>query len=108
MARFVIDAAKITDSETFHTEFARVLKFFDGYGRNMNAWIDCMTDFHGESSLSGYHLPAGEDIELVLRDAENFRIRCPKIAIDLFECTACANRRYLEWNQQERIVLIPE
>jgi hypothetical protein len=74
----------------------------------MDAWIDCMTDFHGDTSLSGHRLPAGEDIELILRDAENFRTRCPEIANDLFDCTAFANRRYQEMGQSERILLIPE
>ena len=108
MACFVIECSQIQDRESFHTVFQDALKFFDGYGRNMDAWIDCMTDFHGETSLSGHHLPAGESIDLVLRDAEDFRRRCPDLAIDLFECTACVNRRYVKWDHVERVRLIPE
>ncbi len=108
MARFVIECSQILDRESFHIVFQDALKFFDGYGRNMDAWIDCMADFHGETSLSEYHLPVGESIELVLRDAENFRKRCPDLAIHLFECTACVNRRYIRRDRVERVRLIPE
>ena len=108
MARFVIECSQIHDRESFHDVFQDALKFFDGYGRNWNAWIDCMSDFHGDTALSEHHLPAGESIELLLRDAEAFRKRCPKLASDLFECTACVNRRYLIWERTERITLIPE
>jgi hypothetical protein len=37
---------------SFHDVFGRTLKLFDGYGRNMNAWIDCMRDLHGVNALS--------------------------------------------------------
>jgi hypothetical protein len=37
-----IDARRIRDFESFHDVFAEVLGFPDFYGRNMDAWIDCM------------------------------------------------------------------
>ena len=39
-----IDARRIVSWDTFHGVFADVLKFPNYYGRNMNAWIDCMSD----------------------------------------------------------------
>ncbi len=36
----------ITDWETFHAECARVFGFPQFYGRNMNAWIDCLSYLH--------------------------------------------------------------
>lgn len=38
-----IDGNELTNWATFHDVFETVLGFPSFYGRNMNAWIDCMT-----------------------------------------------------------------
>ncbi len=38
-----LDSRRITDWDTFHDVFAEVFGFPGFYGRNMNAWIDCLT-----------------------------------------------------------------
>lgn len=38
-----IDARRIVDLDSFHDVFAEAFGFFGGYGRNMDAWIDCMS-----------------------------------------------------------------
>jgi hypothetical protein len=38
-----IDTRLITDWASFHDVFARSFGFPDYYGRNMDAWNDCMT-----------------------------------------------------------------
>jgi hypothetical protein len=38
-----IPADRITDWESFHSVFKQALGFPDFYGRNMDAWNDCMT-----------------------------------------------------------------
>jgi RNAse (barnase) inhibitor barstar len=38
-----VDVLPITDWDSFHDTFAVALGFPDFYGRNMNAWVDCLT-----------------------------------------------------------------
>jgi len=38
-----VPVEKITDWPSFHDVFHETLGFPKFYGRNMNAWIDCMT-----------------------------------------------------------------
>jgi RNAse (barnase) inhibitor barstar len=38
-----LDCDRITDWESFHAVFAEVFGFPSFYGRNMDAWIDCMS-----------------------------------------------------------------
>src|SRR5688572_7987636 len=38
-----IDTQRITDWKSFHNLFAEVFGFPGFYGRNMDAWIDCMS-----------------------------------------------------------------
>jgi len=40
------------DWETFHDEFQEKMGFFDGYGRNMDAWIDCMGDMYTNGAVA--------------------------------------------------------
>jgi hypothetical protein len=57
MPLITIDGRRITDFDTFHQTFAEVFGFPSFYGRNMNAWIDCMTDLDdpgtGMTSIHG-------------------------------------------------------
>lgn len=106
MTTFRIDLREVTDWKSFHDVFATELKFFDGYGRNMDAWIDCMTDFHGEHSLSGHHLPAGDPIVLELQHTEDFIKRCPEIFLELANCAAFVNCRYQRLPNGEYVSLI--
>ena len=41
-----IAVSQITDWQSSHDVFATTLGFPDFYGRNMNAWIDCLTYRH--------------------------------------------------------------
>jgi Barstar (barnase inhibitor) len=38
-----VPMSQINDWDTFHDTFAQALGFPDFYGRNMDAWIDCLT-----------------------------------------------------------------
>lgn len=44
MISFKIDGKKITDWNSFHSEFKSELNFPDYYGENMDAWIDCVDE----------------------------------------------------------------
>lgn len=43
-----IDASDINNWEKFHDYFYKEFNFPGYYGRNMNAWIDCMSDLNNE------------------------------------------------------------
>jgi RNAse (barnase) inhibitor barstar len=87
----------ITDWGSFHDVFAVVLGFPSFYGRNMNAWIDCMTacDEPQEMMLTRAIDPGGL-LTLQLDDAADFAARCPEQFKALIECTAFVNYRRVE------------
>lgn len=45
--RYIIDGTIMPDETSFHEEIARVLHFFDGYGRNLDALWDVLGDDTG-------------------------------------------------------------
>jgi len=53
-----IDGSKIKNWDSFHDLFAEVLGFPGFYGRNMDAWNDCMTYLAvPEEGLTSVHVP---------------------------------------------------
>lgn len=85
MPTVVIDACRIHDWESFHDVFAEALHFPGYYGRNLDAWIDCMTDICGP-----------EEITVVeLAHARDFAHRCPEIHAALIDSAAFVNWRLI-------------
>jgi len=96
MQTLVVDipAAQIVDRETFHDVFAQVLGFPDFYGRNMDAWIDCLTSIDDPASgMTRLSIAPGGLVVLRIEDAAGFHRRCPAEYSALMECAAFVNYR---------------
>ncbi len=89
-----VDTTAITDWPTFHDVFTRAFGFPEFYGRNMNAWIDCMTSLDApEHGLTAVHAPAGGLVVVELIAMREFQTRCPELALAIQECSAFVNWR---------------
>ncbi|MBB5353909.1 RNAse (barnase) inhibitor barstar [Haloferula luteola] len=72
--------------EDFHECFAQRFGFPDYYGRNMDAWIDCMEDYAlGEDSLV-----------LQIDGMQKLKDACPDVYEAICECSAFINYRSSE------------
>lgn len=92
-----VPVKRIVDWTTFHEVFAEVLGFPAFYGRNMNAWIDCMTDADDpDTGMVRVAVAAGQLMTLQINDADHFAKRCPEQFTALIECTAFVNFRRVE------------
>ena len=89
-----VQTKRITDWESFHSVFAETMGFPDFYGRNMNAWIDCMTYF--DDNMTRFTVPPGELFHLEVADTKDFAQRLPEIFQAFIECAAFVN-----WRRQE-------
>ena len=98
-----VDGAKIKDWETFFDEFASAFGFPDFFGRNMDAWIDCMTNLDEE--FNAVHVEPGQLVCLVLDAAAEFKGRCPEQFQALVECAAFVNWRRLEIGEPAILVV---
>ena len=87
-----IDANRITDWDSFHEVFAEAFGFPDFYGKNANAWIDCMQSLGDpDDPMTKIVLPSGSTLVLMIKHAAKWRVSYPKIALDLMELTAAVN-----------------
>ena len=94
-----VDGSKITNWETFHNLFEELLGFPGFYGRNMDAWIDCMTSIDVlEGGLTKLHVRTGEVMVLCISGVSELKKRCPDIYDNLIESSAFVNWRRIERN----------
>ena len=90
-----IDGGAIIDWDSFHSEFEKKLGFFDGYGRNMDAWIDCMRDLYTNDeykSLTKFDLNPNDTFDLIIENAANWKHAAPDVFAAFEECSALCNR----------------
>ena len=101
-----LDTSRITDWETFHSVFAEMFGFPDFYGRNMNAWIDCMTYIDDpEDAMTTVHAPPGGVLVLELEHVTEFAVRCPQQYDAIIECSAFVNWRRIKVGESAVLTL---
>lgn len=92
-----INGAAIHDWASFHDVFATALGFPGFYGRNMDAWIDCLT--YADDAAAGMvaaPVPAGAVLTIEIDGVNEFAVECPEQYGALVECAAFVNWRRLE------------
>jgi RNAse (barnase) inhibitor barstar len=101
-----IDGSKIRDWESFHDLFSDVFGFPGFYGRNMDAWNDCMTYLaEPEQGMTSVHVLPGDVVVLCISNAGDLKTRCPEVFTALIECSAFVNWRRIEKGEPAVIAL---
>ena len=99
-----LETSRIVDWATFHEVYAATFGFPDFYGRNMDAWIGCMT--YLDDGMTRFNLPPGEMLLIEVACFEDFQARLPEVATALTGCTAFVNRRNLDAGDPPRLALV--
>ena len=89
-----IDGTQLRDWDGFHDAFAAAFGFPGFYGRNMDAWIDCMTSLDApEDGMTSVHGTPADPLVLQLDNAS----AVPKEIFDeLVKCAGFVNWRRIE------------
>lgn len=82
--RVKINTEEIKDWNSFHKVFSNAFNFPTYYGRNMNAWIDCMDEFTNELTV------------IDMGDCRELKVTKPNIIEAINECAAFVNYRRIE------------
>lgn len=104
MAFVQLNTTKITGWASFHQVCEEAFGFPDFYGKNMNAWIDCMSSLD-EEGMTKFLLEEDETLFIEITHTEEVNRRVPEIVDALIECTAFVNQRYFETNKKPKIAL---
>lgn len=101
-----IDFSKIKDRDSFHALFQTSMGFPNFYGKNMDAWIDCMSYIdEPRAGMSKVTVLPGESLEIVLVGTEAAIKNCPEVFLSFLECTAFVNQRFIKSESGTRLKL---
>ena len=86
--------------------FAEAFGFPDFYGKNLNAWIDCLTYLdEPDAGMSTVHVLPGQTLTLAIENAKSFKERCPDLFMALVECVAFVNWRRIDTGDSSVLTL---
>ena|SRR3989442_1218280 len=106
MPKARLDGTQIHDWDSFHDVSARELGFPSFYGRNLNAWIDCLTYLDEGDGMSRFKLGPGEILELELSGSQNLKQRASEIVDALVDTVRFVNERYVERGKTPMLRLV--
>ena len=89
-----LDSARLSDWDSFHDTFAADFGFPEFYGRNMNAWVDCMSALtEPDEGMTSIQASPTDPVVLHLQGVE----RIPaEIFAEIVDSTAFVNWRQIE------------
>ena len=93
MGTFKIDGKKLTDWNSFHSEFKSELNFPNYYGENMDAWIDCVDELTEELTI------------LQIENGKFLKENKPELLNAILECGAFVNYRKIEQNEKPNLLI---
>jgi len=101
-----IDCEKIKSFDDFHDVFSETFGFPDFYGRNMNAWIDCMTSLDcPEDGLTKIHAPSNGIVVIKLINVDKLISVLPIVYEALVDDVAFVNYRKMEVGEKPVLAL---
>ena len=104
--RVTVDCDGIVDWETFHGVFGVTCGFPGFYGRNMDAWIDCLMSMDDPGDgMTTVHAPPNGCVVLQLDNVKSFSNRCPEQYAAVIECSAFVNWRRIEMGEAPVLML---
>ena len=101
-----MDMRRITDWKSFHDVFSASLGFPSTYGRNMSAWVDCLTSLDNPAAgMTKIHAAKGGIVTLVLEHVDELAKRSPELLKAIEESAAFVNWRRIEAGQPAVLAL---
>lgn len=101
-----LDGHHIGNWAAFHDTCRSAFGFPDFYGRNMNAWIDCLSDLRDQGGMSSFVLGADDVLQIEVLHSDALRRQAPGILAALEDCTAEVNERYAENGEKPALALL--
>lgn len=93
----MIKASGIYDWDSFHDVFQEAFEFPEFYGRNMDAFVDCLTYLdEPETGMTRFIISPGEVFVLTLQGADDLKVRLPDVYMALVESLDSVNKRRIE------------
>lgn len=102
----VLPGVKMTDWDSFHTVSQQVFGFPDFYGRNGNAWIDCLTYIHKGDGMSNVILEGDELLFIHVTDSAVWASVAEEVYLAFLDFVAWVNQRSIDDGVSPRLALM--
>ena len=96
----------LTDWDAFHTLSQQAFGFPAFYGRNISAWIDCLSYLRDDEGMSSIRLKDDELLTIALSHSEQLQARFPELIEELQFCVAMINERYDDYGEKPALQLL--
>lgn len=96
----------ITDWDSFHDQSSAVFGFPEFYGRNMNAWVDCLSYLRDDDGMSKFVLKENEILTIEVQHSDKLRQAVPEIVEELQFCVAMINERCEDYEEAATLKLV--
>ncbi len=106
MASTKLDGNRIRDWESFHDECQQAFGFPEFYGRNMDAWVDCLSYLRDNDDMTRFKLNEDEKLQIVINDAQRMRESAPDILDEITYCIGGINERYEDYGEKPALELV--
>jgi RNAse (barnase) inhibitor barstar len=106
MTTVKLNGELLTDWDAFHTVSQQAFGFPDFYGRNISAWIDCLSYLRDEDGMSSVKLKEDEILTIALSHSEPLGQRFPELLEELQFCVAMINERYEDYGEKPALQLL--
>jgi RNAse (barnase) inhibitor barstar len=104
-----IDARRLTDAAALHTVMGETFGFPSGYGKNLDALVDCLTHLDDlKAGMSRVQVLPGEVAVLVLEHTVGLNKKAVETVKALVDAVAFVNWRRLEKSQRPVLALAYE
>ena len=101
-----LDAARITDWDSFHAESRREFGFPDYYGNTLDAWVDCLSYLRDGEGMTRFALGDDEVLTVEIRNSASLRERQPDMLEELAFCIGGINERYEDYGEKPALKLV--
>jgi hypothetical protein len=88
-----LDGDLIRTWNEFHSQCAAVFGIPEFYGRNLDAWIDCVSDMRSDSRMTKFRLASGQVLQIELADSGTVRTVAPEIFSGFLDVVMAVNQR---------------
>ena len=105
MVTVQLDGRHMCDWSSFHTESQAKFGFPDFYGRNMDAWVDCLSGLRDADGMSSIVLAPDETLHIEVLHSDVFCTKAPHILAVMEDCVEAINERYAEDGKNQALQL---
>lgn len=106
MASVQLNGEQLTSWEDFHAQCAMAFGFPEFYGRNLDAFIDCLSYLRDEDGMSKFRLQPDEVLRVEVSHSEALRLKAPDILTELTFCMDALNERYADYGEKPALELV--